>query len=102
MFRPAVLEIIPRHRRDHDVLEVHPVRGFGDALGFVEFECKRLGSSDRAEATGASAAIPGNHEGGSALAPTLPVIGALRAFAHRVQSEVAQQSCSLTEGVAGG
>lgn len=91
MFGATVVEVISSHGRDHHVLQSHPAGGLGDALGFVGLQWQGLGGIDRAEAAGAGASIPGDHESGRTAAPTLPVIRTLGAFADGVQPEVRKQ-----------
>ncbi len=72
MFRAAVLQIIPRHRRDDDVPQPHPARRLGHAHRLVGLQRQRFGRADRAKAAGARAAVAGDHERRRALFPSIP------------------------------
>ena len=92
-------DVVARHGGNDDVLQPHPAGGFGHAERFVSLERERLGRADRAKAAGACAAVAGDHEGGRAFFPALPMIRALRALADGVQLEFAQQIARLREAV---
>ena len=101
VFGSPILEVIPGHGRDHHVLETHATGGLGHSLRLVLFQCQRFGGRHRAESAGASAAIAGDHEGRRALAPALPMIGALGTFAHRVETQAIEQRARGREGTGG-
>ena len=73
------------------MIEVHAFGGFGDAVRFVGFEGEGFGGFDGAEAAGAGAAIASDHEGGGALAPAFPAVGALSFLADGVEFEVGDE-----------
>ena len=83
----------------------HPVCTAGTKAGRVNtefgFERQRFGGADRAKATGAGAAIAGDHERRRAFLPTFPMVWALGAFANRVQLEFTQQVARLRVAVGG-
>ena len=61
MLRPAVGNVVAGDGGDHDMLELHPSHGLGDALGLVMLERERLCRVDGTESAGAGAAISGDH-----------------------------------------
>ena len=89
--RAAVPQVVPRDGGDDDVFEPEPLDGLGHALGFVDLQREGLGRGHRAKTAGARAAFPGDHEGGGALAPAFPAVGALRALADGVQLQVGDE-----------
>ena len=68
-----------------------PAGGLGDALRFIGFERVGFGGFDRAEAAGAGAFFPGDHEGGGAMAPAFPTVRALGLLADGDQLEVGDE-----------
>ena len=54
------------------MLEPHAPHGFGHSLRLVLFQGKRLGRAHGTKPTGPRATVPGDHEGGRALAVRLP------------------------------
>ena len=78
------------------------MRGLRDASRFVKFERKRFCCGDRAEMTSPRATIAGDHEGGGAFAPALPMIWAAGTLANGVELQLVQQSSRLAKGIAGG
>ena len=102
MLGTAVRQIITRHGRDDDVLELHALGGFGNTIRLVNLKSQRFGGFHGAETAGSRAILPRNHECGGAFAPTLPVVRALSAFAHSVQLQITQQLPRLKKTLGGG
>ena len=92
---PAVFEFIAGDGGDHAVAEFHPGDGFGHPCGFAEVDLGRPAGFDRAEAAGAGADIPEDHDGGGAARPAFPHVRALGALADRVQLVVVDQVAHL-------
>ena len=88
MIRAAVFQVVARHGRNDDMLELHPPHRFGHALRFVFLQGERLRGADRAKAARARATIARDHDRGCALAPAFPAVRALRALADRVQAQI--------------
>src|ERR1041385_7385943 len=85
MIRATIREVVARDGSNHDMIEPHPSRGFGDALGFVGFESKRPGCGYRAKPARPGATVAGDHERGGASAPAFPMVWAPCAFADGVE-----------------
>jgi hypothetical protein len=85
MIGAAVGEVIAGNGRDDDVAQAHPTGGLGEAGRFFGVEWQGFGGGDSAESAGTSAVIAGDHEGGGALAPAFPMVGATGAFADRMK-----------------
>ena len=81
----AVGKIIAGNSGNNDVLETHPLGGFGNALRLVFFEGERFGRGHSAESACSRAMFAGDHEGGGSSAPTFPAVGTFSAFADVAQ-----------------
>ena len=102
MFGSTILEVISSHGGDHHMLESHATGGLGDSLRLILFQGQWFGCRDRAESAGAGATISRDHEGRRALAPALPMIGALGTLANRVEAQAIEQRARGREGTGGG
>ncbi len=91
MFGAAVLQVIAGDRSDDNVLELQSPDGFGDPLRFIFLERKRFRRAYRAKSAGAGTTLARDHHGCSALAPALPAIWALGAFANSVQAQIGDE-----------
>ena len=76
MPRPAIVEIVPVHGRDHHVPQPEPRHGFRDPLRLMRVEQIGLSRGDIAERAGAGADAAQNHHGGMTLRPAFADIGA--------------------------
>ena len=83
MLGAAIIQIIPVHRGDDDMVQPHLGHGLGDAAGLVMIDGGRKAGLHIAEGTGASAGIAQDHERGVFLFPALADIRAARLFAPR-------------------
>jgi hypothetical protein len=88
VIRTAVFQIVARHRRDDDMLQIHPAYCLGDALRFILLERERFRGADSAESARTRATFAGNHHRRSPLAPAFPPVRALRALADGVQAQI--------------
>ena len=96
--RAAVVEVVARDRRDHDVAQVQARHGFGQALGLSPVDFARAAGFHVAEAAVAGTGIAQQQKrGGPKLAPALADIRARRFFADRVQLLLAHQTLQLFE-----
>ena len=91
MLGAAIGEIVSGNSGDDDVFEFKAASGFGDAGGFIGFESERASGGDGAEVAGAGATIAGNHEGGGAFAPALPMIGTTGALTDGVEVQFIEE-----------
>ena len=87
--RPAVHEVVARHRGDHRVLETHACHRLGHVFGLVGVKGERLTGVDQAEPARTRAAVAVEHERGGAVGPALEDVRAARLLAHRHQVELA-------------
>jgi hypothetical protein len=102
MFRPAVLQIVAGNSGDNNVLQIHPPRCFGNSRRFIRFKRERFRRGHGAKTAGPRAAVAGNHKRRRSLAPALPMVWALRAFANRVQLEFVQERPGAGKGIGRG
>ena len=99
---PTIFQIVARHRCDHDVFQFHPTHRFGNALRLVFLQSKWFRGRHRAKTAGARAPISCDHHRRRALAPALPAIRTVRAFANGVQSQIGDERFGRKENRIGG
>ena len=96
--RAAVGPFVPVHRRDHGEPETQLLHGAGHPLGLVPVQpLVRPARLHRAEPAAARADVAQDHEGGGALLPAFPDVGALGALADGVEAVVPHQPLQFLE-----
>src|SRR5439155_3990245 len=98
---PAVGKLVPVDRGHDDVMEPEPARGFGHAAGLFGIDRERLPAPDVAEGTGTRADVSQNEKGRGVTRETIADIRAVRALAHGVEIERAENRLVLEVLLAG-
>ena len=88
---PSIYQIIPSHRGNHHMFELHPSRGFSHAFRLISLQRHRFTSVHRTEPTRACTTVPRDHKGSGSLAPAFPMIWAAGAFTHGMKVEIINQ-----------
>jgi hypothetical protein len=86
----AIGEIVPVHRCDDNVTEIHASDGCREVKRFSGIRRKRFAMFDIAEGTGSCAEIAQDHERGRSFPEALADIGTPRFFTDRVKAILAQ------------
>src|SRR5260370_35640307 len=71
--------------------QFQPPHCFSNTLRFIFLERERFCGRDRTKPARARASIARDHHRRSALAPALPAIGALRAFANSMKAQIGDE-----------
>ena len=92
----SVGEVVPVHRGQHHIGEVHLGEGECHMLGFVLIENSRGPSGcDHAEPAGPAADVAHEHQGSGPSSPAFVDVRAVRLFADCVKVEVSQEPLEL-------
>ena len=98
----AVGHVVAVDRRDHRVVEAHPLDGHRYPARLVGVEGAGAAAAHLAVAAGAGADLAEDEEGGRAAVPALADVGAARLLADGVQALVAHQPAQTLVGGAAG